>query len=82
MEVVETAAENCTLTLDHVTALNISNNISMLMRLYNMCQHTWDPEKTWDIYYWNELAPPLVIYRSDSWFNYETLEAKFVLSYL
>jgi hypothetical protein len=34
-------------------------------RLYNMCEHTWDPNKTWGIYYWEELIPPLIVYRSD-----------------
>ena len=59
---VEEAAENCTLNLDHIQALN-SSNMTVLMRLYNMCIHTWDPENTWEVYYWNELIPPLIIYR-------------------
>ena len=59
---VEQAAENCTLNLDHIQALN-SSNMTVLMRLYNMCIHTWDPENTWEVYYWNELIPPLIIYR-------------------
>ena len=62
METVEDAAKNCSLRLEHVEALNLSNNLSQLMRLYNMCEHTWDPDKTWDVYYWEELVPPLVIY--------------------
>ena len=62
MESVEDAARNCSLRLEHLEALNLSNNWEQLMRLYNMCEHTWDPDKTWDIYYWEELIPPLVIY--------------------
>ena len=34
----------------------------MISRLYNMCEYTWDPEKTWGIYFWEELIPPLVVY--------------------
>ena len=48
--------------MEHIQALNISN-MSLLMRLYNMCEHTWDPNKTWEVYYWGELIPPLIIYR-------------------
>ncbi len=62
MEVVEEAARNCSLSLEHVEAMNLSNDLGQLMRLYNMCEHTWDPDKTWAVYYWEELAPPLVIY--------------------
>ncbi len=29
-----------------------------------MCEHTWDPNKTWGVYYWEELIPPLIVYRS------------------
>jgi len=28
-----------------------------------MCDHIWDPEKTYKVYYWDELLPPLIIYR-------------------
>jgi hypothetical protein len=60
---VENMARNCNLQFEHIDALNLSSNFSVLMRLYNMCEHTWDPEKTWDVYYWDELLPPLVVYR-------------------
>ena len=70
MSVLEDVARNCSLRLEHIQALNISN-MSVLMRLYNMCEHTWDPDKTWDVYYWEELLPPLVIYRYDvTWCNH------------
>jgi hypothetical protein len=62
MAVIEEAARNCSLRMEQVEALNLSQDISQLMRLYNMCEHTWDPDKTWDVYYWDELAPPLVIF--------------------
>ena len=62
MEDVEAAAQNCSLRLEHVEALNLSQNLEQLMRLYNMCEHTWDPDKTWGIYFWEELIPPLVVY--------------------
>ena len=59
---LEDIASNCSLRYEHIEALNISNT-SVLMRLYNMCEHTWDPDKTWDVYYWEELLPPLFVYR-------------------
>ena len=62
VEEIEEAARNCSLRLEHVEALNLANNWTQLMRLYNMCEHTWDPDKTWDVYYWGELIPPLVVY--------------------
>lgn len=62
LPMLEDIASNCSLRLEHIQALNISN-MSVLMRLYNMCEHTWDPDKTWDVYYWEELLPPLFIYR-------------------
>ncbi|XP_059099323.1 G-protein coupled receptor 54-like [Tigriopus californicus] len=61
LPMLEDIASNCSLRLEHIQALNISN-MSVLMRLYNMCEHTWDPDKTWDVYYWEELLPPLFIY--------------------
>ena len=39
------------------------NRVLYISRLYNMCEHTWDPNKTWGIYYWEELIPPLIVYR-------------------
>ncbi len=59
---LEDIARNCSLRFEHIEALNLSSNMSVLMRLYNMCEHTWDPDKTWDVYYWEELLPPLVVY--------------------
>ena len=59
----EEMASNCSLRYEHIQALNISNNLSVLARLYNMCEYTWDPDKTWEVYYWEELLPPLIIYR-------------------
>ena len=62
MEAIEAAAQNCTLTMEHIEALNLTHDISMIAKLYNMCEYTWDPEKTWSIYFWKELIPPLVVY--------------------
>ncbi len=44
-----------------------------------MCEHTWDPNKTWGIYYWEELIPPLIVYRSDLFFDCRTLFQMFML---
>ena len=59
---LEAAAKNCSLSMEHIEALNLTHDTSMLSRLYNMCEYTWDPEKTWGVYYWEELIPPLVVY--------------------
>ena len=58
---LEAVARNCSLRLEHFEALN-SSDTELISRLYNMCEHTWDPAKTWRVYYWNELIPPLVVY--------------------
>ncbi|XP_071744618.1 G-protein coupled receptor 54-like [Lepeophtheirus salmonis] len=57
---LEDVASNCSLRLEHIEKFNVSQ--FMLMRLYNLCEHTWDPSKTWEVYYWGELIPPLIIY--------------------
>ena len=62
MENIEAEAKNCSLSMEHIEALNLTHDLNLLMRLYNMCEHTWDPDKTWGIFYWEELIPPLVIY--------------------
>ncbi len=62
LSALEAIARNCSLRLEHLEALNTSD-MSLMMRLYNLCEHTWDPDKTWDVYYWEELLPPLVVYR-------------------
>ena len=62
MEALEAAAQNCTLRMEHIEALNLTHDTGMISRLYNMCEYTWDPEKTWGIYLWGELIPPLVVY--------------------
>ena len=62
MEALEAAAQNCTLRMEHIEALNLTHDTGMISRLYNMCEYTWDPEKTWGIYFWEELIPPLVVY--------------------
>ena len=64
MPALEAIARNCSLRLEHLEALNTSD-LSLMMRLYNLCEHTWDPDKTWDVYYWEELLPPLIVYRCD-----------------
>ncbi len=61
MDKLESLSSNCSLQMEHVEALNTSD-LSVLMRFYNMCEHTWDPEKTWAIFYWDELLPPLIVY--------------------
>ena len=62
MEAVEAAAKNCTIQMEQIEALNLTHDTELILRLYNMCEYTWDPEKTWNIYYWEELIPPLVVY--------------------
>ena len=61
LSALEAVARNCSLRLEHIEALN-SSDTELISRLYNMCEHTWDPAKTWHVYYWNELIPPLVVY--------------------
>lgn len=46
LTMLEEIARNCSLRFEHIEALNTSD-MDLLMRLYNMCEHTWDPEKTW-----------------------------------
>lgn len=62
MEELEAAARNCSLNFDVIQALNLTDDVGLLSKLYNMCEYTWDPEKTWGIYYWEELIPPLIVY--------------------
>ena len=62
MEALEAAAKNCTIQMEQIEALNLTHDTQLILRLYNMCEYTWDPEKTWNIYYWKELIPPLVVY--------------------
>ena len=61
MKWLEEVASNCSLRLEHVEQFNLS--VMTMMKLYNMCEHTWDPSKTWEVYYWGELIPPLIVYR-------------------
>ncbi len=62
IESLEAAARNCSLRMEHIEALNLTHDTSFISKLYNMCEYTWDPEKTWGIYFWEELIPPLVVY--------------------
>ncbi len=45
---VESIARNCSLRLEHLEMARLNtSDMSLMMRLYNMCEHTWDPDKTW-----------------------------------
>ena len=62
MEDLEASAKNCSLQFEQLEALNLTHDIQLISRLFNMCQYTWDPEASMGIYFWEELIPPLVIY--------------------
>ena len=56
---VESIARNCSLRLEHLEMARLNtSDMSLMMRLYNMCEHTWDPDKTWyfkTIQFWRKL---------------------------